>query len=323
MATESMITGIYTLTPLHCGTGQAAGAVDLPVAREHHTRLPILPATSLKGACRSRLRQDTSGESGAREKLVRLFGKELAPPADSKAAKTGSDADGDAAGDLVFHEGQLLALPVRSLTRAFVYVTSPLVLERFDRMARGLGLAGFEDAALEELDRLGTGARVAHKDLAQKTLVLEDRVFAAGDVQQGATTEKVAERLAKLLPAAGARTSARLKAGLVVVPDAVLVDLASRTLPVHARIQLTDGKTTDTWKDPQTGKQQSGNLWYEEVVPSDTLFAAFIGTRGGYGTESGDRDWFKTKFALHDTAQIGGNETVGHGRVWWAGEAKS
>jgi CRISPR-associated protein Cmr4 len=161
------------------------------------------------------------------------------------------------------------------------------------------------------------------KELAQKTLVLEDRVFAASEVQQGTALDKVADRLGKLLPAAGARTVARLKAGLVLVPDSVLVDLASRTLPVHARIQLTDGKTTDTWKDPLTGKTQTGNLWYEEVVPSDTLFAAFIGTRGGFGTRPGDRAWFEQQFATRDTAQIGGNETVGHGRVWWTGEAKS
>lgn len=47
-----LVTGIYTLTPTHCGTGQAAGAVDLPIAREAHTRLPLLPATSLKGIAR-------------------------------------------------------------------------------------------------------------------------------------------------------------------------------------------------------------------------------------------------------------------------------
>ena len=44
--------GIYTLTPTHCGSGQAAGAVDLPIIREAHTRFPILPATAIKGVAR-------------------------------------------------------------------------------------------------------------------------------------------------------------------------------------------------------------------------------------------------------------------------------
>ena len=47
-----VVTGIYTLTPTHCGTGQAAGAVDLPIAREAHTGLPLIPASSLKGIAR-------------------------------------------------------------------------------------------------------------------------------------------------------------------------------------------------------------------------------------------------------------------------------
>ena len=45
-------TGIYLLAPTHVGTGQAAGAVDLPIARERHTGHPYLPATALKGVAR-------------------------------------------------------------------------------------------------------------------------------------------------------------------------------------------------------------------------------------------------------------------------------
>ncbi|HSR52011.1 MAG TPA: RAMP superfamily CRISPR-associated protein, partial [Acidobacteriota bacterium] len=49
---DGTLTAIYTLGPVHCGTGQTTGAVDLPIARDSSTDLPILPATSLKGVAR-------------------------------------------------------------------------------------------------------------------------------------------------------------------------------------------------------------------------------------------------------------------------------
>jgi CRISPR-associated protein Cmr4 len=34
---DCLLTGIYTLPPIHCGPGQTTGAVDLPVARDAAT----------------------------------------------------------------------------------------------------------------------------------------------------------------------------------------------------------------------------------------------------------------------------------------------
>ena len=53
VGTRAIVTGIYTLTPTHCGTGRARRAVDLSVAREEHTGFPILPPSSVKGVARS------------------------------------------------------------------------------------------------------------------------------------------------------------------------------------------------------------------------------------------------------------------------------
>ena len=40
---------VHALSPLHAGTGQGAGILDLPIAREKATGLPFLPGSSLKG----------------------------------------------------------------------------------------------------------------------------------------------------------------------------------------------------------------------------------------------------------------------------------
>src|SRR5215208_7026690 len=47
------LTLIHAMSPLHAGTGQSVGAIDLPIARERPTGVPLLPGSSLKGALRA------------------------------------------------------------------------------------------------------------------------------------------------------------------------------------------------------------------------------------------------------------------------------
>ena len=42
----------HALSPLHAGTGQGIGVIDLPIAREKATGIPYLPGSSLKGTLR-------------------------------------------------------------------------------------------------------------------------------------------------------------------------------------------------------------------------------------------------------------------------------
>ncbi len=49
------LTFIHALSALHAGTGQGAGVIDLPIAREKATGLPFLPGSSLKGPLRASL----------------------------------------------------------------------------------------------------------------------------------------------------------------------------------------------------------------------------------------------------------------------------
>jgi len=43
---------VHALSPLHAGTGQGSGVIDLPIAREKATGLPFVPGSSLKGVLR-------------------------------------------------------------------------------------------------------------------------------------------------------------------------------------------------------------------------------------------------------------------------------
>jgi len=99
---------LHALSPLHAGTGNAEGVIDLPIARMKATGIPFVPGSSIKGVLRD-ARRDIDGE-----KTQAVFGSRDDPAAH--------------AGALVVGDARLLALPVRSFHGTFAWVTSPLLL---------------------------------------------------------------------------------------------------------------------------------------------------------------------------------------------------
>ncbi len=305
--------GYYAITPTHCGTGQAADAVDLPIAREAHTKHPIWPATSLKGAIRAAF-EEALGKND--RGIEEWFGRELS---DEPRAEDGRELR---AGSVTFSEGRLLAFPVRALHTTFCYVTCPLILERFDRDLRAHDLEKFWTLRTGEgalpWDAQKAEVYVATTQQTDRPLVLEDLAFERRDVVPCPKVAVVARAFASLLPANEKPTKARLESHLIVLRDDLFQDLVRRTTPVQARVHLDDNKTTSG---------AGGNLWYEETLPADSLLAAFLNTRkqrtsGGGGASGSADDWdaflrkLKRELSLRPL-QIGGNETVGQGLCLW------
>lgn len=293
---QALACGIYTVSPLHVSTGQAEGAIDLPVTKEPHTGFPVIPASSLKGVARNAL----DGNGLSKDDVKKLFG-----PTVEDTIGSGKAADGQgggvslSAGELVFTEARLVAYAVRSLNRPFLYVTSRLVLER---LARDLWAANVDLGPLS-LPATGASVLVADKPLAKTTIVLEDLVYTS-DIAESAHVEAIGKSLAALLPVSDETTRRRLVKSLVVIPDDHFAMLVRR-LPVRARIRLNEDKTT-------TGN--GGNLWYEEHVPSDCLFVSMVGARRGKGEAL---QTFREHGSPLEVSQIGGNETVGEGICFW------
>lgn len=114
----SAVRVLQAITSVRVGEGTAIGAVDLPLAREPHTRWPFIPGSALKGSLRARAEAIGSPDIHA------AFGPRATD--DGPAAR----------GDLHIGDAVLLALPVRALRGTFVLLTCPLALAR---MARGCG----------------------------------------------------------------------------------------------------------------------------------------------------------------------------------------
>lgn len=103
------------ITPIHVGSGQDVGLVDLPVIRERTTGHPFLPGSGIRGALRDRC------EDKDAELTRRLFGED----------REGQDLS---AGCLSILDAHLLLFPVRSVPGPFVWITCPFVIARYRRL---------------------------------------------------------------------------------------------------------------------------------------------------------------------------------------------
>ncbi|NIA10430.1 MAG: type III-B CRISPR module RAMP protein Cmr4 [Nitrospiraceae bacterium] len=309
MLSNYILSGIYNITPLHCGTGQTTGAVDLPIARDSSTGFPVLPATTLKGVARFYCSREWDGKGIEKALVDKLFGP------------TVEDVDGDEqagekrpvsleAGALIFSEGRLLAYPVRSLNRPFFHITCPLILDRLERDLEALKVDGGNNSLPETWRQEQEGikrdkAYVAQKDYAQKALVLEDLVYGPEEVIEFSPLNELAKWLCRLLPEKDKKTRKYLETGLVLIPDEDFADLMQRVIPVQPHIKLVENKTSD-------------NLWYAEALPSDCLFFAIITQRPGHKNHNNNPvEKMRNGFGYLEYVQIGGNETVGNGLCYW------
>lgn len=112
MSNESCFFTFYTLTPLHAGAGDSAGAIDLPVQRERHTEYPVVHSSGIKGSLRDFFKRNEKAN------INEIFGKE---------------GDEQGSGKVIFTDAKILLFPVRSSEGVFKWVTCPFVIERLKR----------------------------------------------------------------------------------------------------------------------------------------------------------------------------------------------
>lgn len=280
---------LHALSPLHAGTGQGVGAIDLPIAREKATNLPIVPGSSIKGVLRANCEDETL--------KTKVFGPE-------------TNAASDHAGSAQFSDLRLLFLPVRSLSGTFAWVTSPLVLQRFARdcgMVKGQIVFNPPSLWNKETGKcfIATGSSlkmtVGGKD---NQIVLEDLLL---ECQENTELDNFLVGVTQNIFPKQPEWHDTFKKRVCVVHDNVLAFLLETATEVTARIQLTDAKTV-----------QDGALWYEEALPAESILAGLMTVQ-----EVKDKD--KQLVISRENAikaiekitqsplQVGGNSTVGRG----------
>lgn len=278
---ESCLTFIHALSPLHAGTGQGVGVIDLPVAREKATNLPFLPGSTLKGS----MRDECDGNAQTKPLCEMVFGP--AKP----------DSDSAYAGSAIFTDQRLLCLPVRSLLGTFAWVTSPFILERFKRDAENININNLPTVITPANDQncivFSENCKLAHNQKA----FLEDLDL---DVQNEPTSDDWANWLApKIFADPGWQEN--FKQRFCIVSDNVMSFLAETATEIAARNSLDD----------QTKTTKRGALWYEESLPSETILSGLL---VAVHVKAKADDVFKTiKKLTAKPIQLGGSMTVGRG----------
>ena len=276
---------LHALSALHCGTGQSAGVVDLPIARARATQLPIVPGSSLRGVLRQQVTDDDP--TAART----LFGPD--------SIRGSEDAF---AGALAVGDGHLLVLPVRCLAGIVSYVTSPFVLRRY---ARDLTRAGVPVPALPRTR--GNETALVTPDSVN---TLDDRLVLE-DLDLRVATDSAVQAWAALVAQAvhpdDADAQTDLASRFALLPDEILSFLAETATEIRARIAI----------DPTTGTVKKGALWYEENLPAEAVLwgvYALSGSNHPDDTRSPDQlaDCLPATGTL---LQLGGKAGVGRGLV--------
>ncbi|MCE5360046.1 type III-B CRISPR module RAMP protein Cmr4 [Candidatus Igneacidithiobacillus taiwanensis] len=279
---------VQAISPVHVGVGQAIGVVDLPIARERASNLPMIPGSAIKGV----LRDIFAADRGLQKTL---FGPEQI-----------SKNDDSHAGALVFGDALLLALPVRSLIGMVSFVTSPFLLSRYQQIAKRCGLSSLPAVpSIEEENGalITTSARnIAYVgEQEEGTVVLED-------LDLRASKSRLADDWSDWICGQlhDHDWQQHFQARFVIVSDAVLSFLADTGTEIRSRIRIDDQKRTVA----------RGALWYEENLPAESILFGLLGFDDPFdGNQIDVQTAFREHVQEHTLIQIGGKATVGRGLV--------
>ncbi len=269
---------LHAITPVHSGTGQGVGIIDLPIAREKATGWPVLPGSGVKGVLRD---------------AVSAKGAGLADEAFGKKQEGGEEMS---AGKVVLTDAHILCFPVRSFYGTFAYVTCPLAITRFNRLHPESGLGSIDEFS-GAVVKLCAGSVLT--ETAKKTVYLEDLdLIVTGENAADAFGGKIADMIFD------AGEKAAFKSRFAIVSDEIFSFLCETATDVSAHVSLKD--------DTKTVDSNRGGLWYEEAVPAEAIFSGIMMNAGHIKDQTNSvlSDLIKK---LPDTVQIGGKSSVGRG----------
>ena len=211
-------------------------------------------------------------ESNHSELTVDIFGSAL----DKKKS------DESQPGNLRFLTANMLLLPVRASAGSKLYylVTTKTILRDFATMYETVNGRKVEFAeALQKLE-----ANKAYAAGSMHTAGIDGIEYSGAD-----RLKPIPDAIVKFFKTVADTDK------LLIVPDQ---DARTLSLPVSARNQLDNGI--------------SKNLWYEEVVPHESVFYLAVLSNG---TETGDKalDSFDKAVKTDRLFQFGGNATIGYG----------
>jgi len=335
---------IHVITPLHAGTGQELGVVDLPIQRERPTGFPKIEASGLKGSIREAFEELLTVKNGkyalvngktVEERVKKL--KEKFPKIeevwmvkrneeeiiqkDEKGNEKikynegidltfGPEAEVSYAGALGFTDARILLFPVKSMKGVFAYITCPQVLRRFEEEMTIVGKEIKINKQKINIDAIPESSYPENDSeiLVSNKVILEEYTF---DAKPNKDLKHFANWLVQ-------------KTGIEEIPQKIIVlsdddfkDFVHLSTEVSTRIKISN----------VTGTVEEGPF-NEEFLPSETLLYSLAlaspifkekpEEKGIFNQDGKDEaelvlEFFKA--GRPEVMQIGGDATIGKGIV--------
>jgi CRISPR-associated protein Cmr4 len=305
---------IKALTPIHAGSGETLGYVDMPIQREQHSDIPKIEASTLKGCIKNKV-----------YKLEKIYEENTDEKTKIKYELVfGSEKGEDRASFLGFTDAVLLFFPVKSDKDIFKLITCPYLLNRW---VNDLDEIKEEIKGIKEIKEGEYVSLFEDKDTdkdTDKKIYLEEYVFNKSKIFNG-ELEGEEEEISKLLKS---KIKGIEENKIVILNDTDFIDLVNMYTEVITRNKI----------DSFTGVSAKTGLFTEEYLPSETIlyFKVFenniihSSSDDNIHSSSDDNDSKKKvinslkdfgtileylKEKMGNVFQIGGNSTIGKGIV--------
>lgn len=289
MSRRAALVFLHAESPIHAGTGAAAGVIDLPIQRAVQSTWPIVNDSTMKGAFK-------------------------------KVAPGNLLGDDDNSGRIAIPDARLLLFPVASPKGVMAWVTCAWALRDLGRQLDLVGsIASSATRAVAAglrnvLDKVGEGAKIDEawipgdtlawpvQGKKEKYVLLADQKFdVPRDADRAATCEAAAEQLREWFTQYAtvfeSTWTTHLAARIVIVHDDVFTHLASSRTEIRTRIAIEDG--------------HAGNLWTEENLPVDSLM--YLTLTAMFEAEELTTFCKKAIPAERPLVQLGGDQGLGRG----------
>jgi len=240
-----------TVTPTRVGAGQRPGAVDLPLTRRRHTRIPYVPGSSVKGALRAHVETELESSDDLVDEILEELGEDTKERRE-RAVRILFGEGGEEATKGAVSFGDLLPVAVPAPVALEVKGETPLVWLTCPYV---LGWVGIEAPRPD-------GAALAPESFRSRRVMLEHLRL---DVRREGDADDVAEELARRVPGPW---KLPLPDRLLILDDETFARLFAPDRPI-----VTELRTRVRLKGPWEKVVDEGALWIEEYLPRLTLLA--------------------------------------------------
>ena len=253
---------------------------DNLIQRDVLSNYPVINSTSLKGALKEYFDKVKYAKSPEKDEVIKkVFGM-----GNEKVDGKEDDKMTNIPGKFCFFNANILSIPARSDKFPFLNVTTiPIIndlLKQFDLLKTS------QDKIIEETS-INTLKKLSEIGMETKSAICFEKEYEGAMVEfyniktdyKSIFSEDEITIIKKWF---GERP--------VILNTEIFKNNISEKLPIIARNHLNNG--------------QSVNLWYEEILPRESRFYAFISAT--------DEDWKNIDFSIN-SIQIGGNSSVGYG----------